>query len=111
MRMKQKNIIYKYLNKTWEAGSQGATLLVDLDLAFRFSSLFLPQVVTIASCNWFRKREYPAKPLPKPKSLATLSLAHARIRTQGTGERQLAVSVNALDHAAIKAGLVQSDIR
>ena len=48
MRMKRLNtsIIYKNLNKTLEAGSQGATLLVDLDLAFRFSSLFLPQVVT-----------------------------------------------------------------
>ena len=59
----------------------------------------------ITSCERFRKLEYPAKPPPDPKSLATPSPSHMPqpgYEHMGSGERQLAVSGNALDHTAIR---------
>ena len=50
-----------------------------------------------------RKPENPAKTPPNPMSLATFSHAPGGIRAR-SGERQLAVSGNALEHPAIRAG-------
>ena len=53
-----------------------------------------------------RNRTTQRKPSPKSKSLTTVSHSLAGIQTCSSGERQLVVSANALNHMAIRAAPV-----
>ena len=70
-----------------------------------FVTFFCHITAWLASCDWWRKPKYPAKTTAYLKVTGNLLTYGGPDSNQGSGERQRAVSGNALyvDHTAIRA--------